>query len=168
MNNCTHKEIGFSKVKAEVQQEKQLLVEIYKMAFEHFLNNVFTTKFLKSRIKEKLGYGENVLIFKFAKDKYGKTITDFEFANMIADVFFYKWLKEGIGFALVKNKFKNYKRLIKDNFICDTSKLTLREIKDLVIDKSETWQLLLKTIENENIKYDFFQGDDCLIFKMNF
>ncbi|MGM2776500.1 hypothetical protein ACS2QO_28990, partial [Bacillus cereus group sp. Bce015] len=84
------------------------------------------------------------------------------------DVFFYKWLKEAIGFVLVKIKFKNYKRLIKDNFICGTSKLTLQEIKHFVIDKSETWQLLLKTIENENIKYDFFQGDDCLIFKMNF
>ncbi|EOO22123.1 hypothetical protein [Bacillus cereus] len=160
--------LGLSEVKTEVQQEKQLLVEIYKMAFEHFLNNVFTTEFLKLRIKEELEYDVNVLTFTFAKDGYGATITDFQFDNMIADLFFYKLLKKTIGFALVKSKFKNYKRLIKDNFIYDTSKLTLREIKDLVIDESETWQLLIKKIENENIKYVFLNNDDCLVFKMDF
>lgn len=159
--------IGVSKLKIEVQQEKQLLAEIYKLAFEHFLNNVFTTEFLRTRIKEEIEYGNDVLIFKFAKDKYGATITDFEFENMIADIVFYKWLKRVTGFALVKSKFKIYKKLIKDNFVYDTSQLTLQEIKDLAIDKSETWQLFLKKIEKENIQYDFFEGDDCLIFSMH-
>lgn len=41
-----------SKLKEEVQNEKQYLVEIYRITFENFLINVFTAEQLKIRIQE--------------------------------------------------------------------------------------------------------------------
>ncbi|MCR8860347.1 hypothetical protein NQ113_24565 [Bacillus pseudomycoides] len=159
--------IELSKVKEEIQQEKQLLVEIYKMAFEQFLSNVFTTKFLRTRIKEEIECDKNVLNYKISKDKSGATITNFNFRDMVADLFFNKGLMI-LGIAFVKSKFKNYKKIIKENFIYDYSKLTLNEIKNLVIDPNLTWQLILKNLEDEGIEYEFFEREDCLVLKLNF
>lgn len=165
--------IDLTKLKEKSQEEKQLLVEIYKMAFEHFLRNVFTIEFLQLRIKEEVDYSNHFLTFRFTKDNETDEcpisyIVYFAFENMIEDLFLYKWLKKTLGFALVKNDFKHYKKSIIDNFIHGYSKLTLLEIKELVIDQSETWQLLLKIIENENIKYDFYTDKNFLVFKMEF
>ncbi|MEC2445157.1 hypothetical protein P9W93_28285, partial [Bacillus cereus] len=76
-----------SKLKEEVQNEKQYLVEIYRITFENFLINVFTAEQLKIRIQEAMKKEKNEVTFSFSNIKFPYSINTntFSFQYLIKE-----------------------------------------------------------------------------------
>ncbi|AEA19746.1 MULTISPECIES: hypothetical protein [Bacillus] len=159
-----------SKLKEEVQNEKQYLVEIYRITFENFLINVFTAEQLKIRIQEAMKKEKNEVTFSFSNIKFPYSINTntFSFQYLIKETFFYKWLML-MKIAVIKKEFKQYKKGINQIFEVPTkNELTIQEIKETVLDQSKRWNLILNELKAAGINSTVvIEDSSTIILKMS-
>ncbi|MEC2507322.1 hypothetical protein P9X25_24755, partial [Bacillus cereus] len=80
-------EYELANLKHNSEKEKQVVLEIYRIAFENFLEKEFTSKFLTKKIREQMNKGFDHLGISLMNCNIMENRTSFNFKDMIRKTF---------------------------------------------------------------------------------
>lgn len=143
-------------LKHKLETEKQIVLEIYRIAFDDFLEKKFTRKFLIKKIREEMNKGCNYLGIGLLNCDIMRNSTSLNFRYMIGETFsnFFWWLF--FNRIVIKRKFWKYRKEVKrivdpfrDN---EVIQLSMEEIAEEVISKSVVLKKIINDLEKSGIK----------------
>lgn len=157
-------ESELTSLKLKLEKEKQTVLEIYRIAFDNFLEREFTREFLLGEIRSQMNANYDYLIIRLV-NRDNVDIHNVFNLNMY-NIFDFKWM---IGrtfsnsfswFFLnrvdIKLKFWKYRKLVKR--IVDPVKrdeviqLSMEEVAEEVIFKSVVYQRIIQDLEKSDIR----------------
>lgn len=143
-------------LKHKLDNEKQMVLEIYKIAFENFLRRKFTSEFLINEIRKQMNNGFNNLPIKLVNCDIIDYRSSYNFRYMIGETFSNSFCWLFFNRIVIKRKFWKYRKVVKkiaepfreDEII----QLSMEEIAEEVIYKSEFFQKIIKDLEKASIR----------------
>ncbi|MFF2884778.1 hypothetical protein [Bacillus toyonensis] len=150
-------ESELASLKHKLEKEKQNVEEIYKIAFEKFLEKNFTNKFLIDEIRKEMKIGNNHMKIRFVNHDILRNRSNLNFRCMIGDTFlnFFLWFFFDRT-DIIKRRFKKYhkevKGLVNPFRKEDVIQLSMEEIYEDVIYKSVSFQKIISDLEKSGIR----------------
>ncbi|MDX5746186.1 hypothetical protein SIM20_23945 [Bacillus cereus group sp. BfR-BA-02570] len=149
-------ESELTSLKHKLDNEKQMVLEIYKIAFENFLRRKFTSKFLINEIRKQMNNGFNYLAIKLVNRDIIGYRSSFNFRYMIGETFSNSFWWLFFNRIVIKRKYWKYRKVVKK--IAEPFKedeiiqLSMEEIAEEVIYKSAVFQKVIKDLEESSIR----------------
>ncbi|MEC3226225.1 hypothetical protein P9027_30380 [Bacillus thuringiensis] len=152
-------ESGFASLKHNLEKEKQMVLEIYRIAFENFLEKEFTNKFLINKMRERMNAGYDHLYIKLVNREITNNRSLFNFKWMIGETFSKRFWFYIFDRIVIKRKFLTYRgtvRKIVEPFREDEIiQLSMEEIVEEVIYKSAVFKKIINDLEKSNLSVDW-------------
>ncbi|MBJ6723044.1 hypothetical protein I2750_23090 [Bacillus sp. PR5] len=150
-------ESEFASLKHKLEKEKQMVLEIYKIAFENFLRRKITSKFLINEIRKQMNNGFDYLPIKLVNHDIIDYRSSYNFRYMIGETFSNSFWWFLFNRIVIKRKFWKYRKVVKkiaepfreDEII----QLSMEEIAEEVIYKSTAFQKIIKDLEKSSIRF---------------
>ncbi|AJI09050.1 hypothetical protein [Bacillus cereus] len=149
-------ESEFASLKHKLEKEKQMVLEIYRIAFDSFLEKGFTSEFLIGEIRKQMNSGHDYLEIKLVNHDIVDKHNVFNFRRMIGATFSYFFSWFFYDRVVIKRKFWKYRKVVwkiatpfrEDEII----QLSMKEIAEEVIDKSKVFKNIINDLEKSNIR----------------
>ncbi len=149
-------ESELASLKHNSEKEKQVVLEIYRIAFENFLEKEFTNKFLTKKIREQMNRGYDYLGISLLNCDIMRNRTSFNFKYMIGETFSNLFWWFFFNRVVIKRKFWKYRKevqsivgLFRENEIIQ---LSMEEIVEEVIYKSEVFLKIIDDLEKSGLR----------------
>ncbi|MGA4465977.1 hypothetical protein ACPA2L_25565 [Bacillus bombysepticus] len=149
-------ESELTSLKHKLDNEKQMVLEIYKIAFENFLRMKFTSKFLINEIRKQMNNGYDYLAIKLVNRDIIDYHSSLNFRYMIGETFSNSFWWLFFNRIVIKRKYWEYRKAVKKIAVPfredEIIQLSMEEIAEEVIYKSEVFQKIIKDLEKSSIR----------------
>lgn len=161
-------EYELANLKHNSEKEKQVVLEIYRIAFENFLEKEFTSKFLTKKIREQMNKGFDHLGISLMNCNIMENRTSFNFKDMIRKTFSNFFCRFFYNSVVIKWKYWKYRKEVKRIVgICwerdEIIKLSMEEIAEEVIYKSDVYLKIIDDLEKSGLKVSVKVDDEIFI-----
>ncbi|HHT7155158.1 TPA: hypothetical protein ACTZ42_004973 [Bacillus cereus] len=130
-------EYELASLKHNSEKEKQVVLEIYRIALEKFLEKEFTSKFLTKKIRKQMNRGYDHLGISLMNCNIMENRTSFNFKGMIRKTFSNFFFRFFYNSVVIKLKYWKYRKEVKRIVgICwedEIIELSMEEIAEEVI-----------------------------------
>lgn len=152
-------ESEFASLKHKLEKEKQMVLEVYRIAFENFLEKEFTNEFLIKKMREQMNAGYDHLYIKLVNREITNNRSRFNFKWIIGETFSRKFWFYVFDRIVIKRRFLEYREIVKkivepcreDEII----QLSMEEIAEEVIYKSAVLKKIINDLEKSNLSVDW-------------
>lgn len=148
-------ESELASLKHKLEKEKQMVLEIYRIAFENFLEKEFTSEFLINKMREQMNAGYDHLYIKLVNREITNNRSRFNFKWMIGETFsrvFWFYVFDRI---VIKRKFSKYREIVKKIVEPfreeEIIQLSMEEIAEEVINKSAVFKKIINDLEESKL-----------------
>ncbi|HFK1488817.1 TPA: hypothetical protein ACGXMX_004917 [Bacillus cereus] len=157
-------EYELASLKHNSEKEKQVVLEIYRIAFEKFLEKEFTSKFLTKKIREQMNRGYDHLGISLMNCNIMENRTSFNFKDMIRKTFSNFFCRFFYNSVVIKWKYWKYRKEVKRIVgICwedEIIELSMEEIAEEVIFKSDVYLKIIDDLEKSGLRVSVkFDGE---------
>ncbi|WP_252598052.1 hypothetical protein [Bacillus thuringiensis] len=149
-------EYELANLKHNSEKEKQVVLEIYRIAFENFLEKEFTSKFLTKKIREQMNKGFDHLGISLMNCNIMENRTSFNFKGMIRKTFSNFFFRSFYNSVVIKWKYWKYRKEVRRIIgICwedEIIELSMGEIAEEVIFKSDVYLKIIGDLEKSGLR----------------